>query len=270
MSKMVFSNEEKRAICALFDKCDVALLKVSEKDGTKHIDKVYLDGKKYDIPSVALGYQIRMSSEAVNLIREKGSILKLSKDEKNFVIRNHPAWIMLRDTFELNGELDSELCGVVRTKEKRPYEVWLQDFCDSLGDKRFYPSKNMKAVMVNYMEFATLFKMNKDRVSLKIKDDLYTSFVPEVSALYRGFFEAMRVMNENNPSLKVVMNKYGYPDIYYNQNGKSIRIDVSTPEGLDKLFEISPSIDGVKKVSEKPKQLKKKRPTKKGKKNKRC
>ena len=52
---MKFSLEEKKAICALFDKCDVAMLKISIHDGIKHIDKVYLDGKYYDIPSKDLG-----------------------------------------------------------------------------------------------------------------------------------------------------------------------------------------------------------------------
>lgn len=264
-----FSLEEKNALVSLFDKCDVALLKISEQNGIKHIDKVYIDGKQYDIPSKELAMQIRLSNGAVDLIREKGNILKLNIDERNFVIRNHPAWIMVRDTFDLNGELGPELCGVVRTKQKKPYENWCQDFCDSMGDKRFYPNKNMKSMLVNYMEFARLFKMNKERVKLKIRDDLYTSFVPDVSSLYRGFFEAMRVREEGNPNLKVELNKYGYPEVYYNQNGRFMRIDVSTDDGLKKLFEISPSsLEGLQKVSEKSKTLKKKRPTKKTKKRK--
>lgn len=257
-----FSLEEKKAILSLFDKCDVALLDVSELEGVNHINKVIIDGKKYDIPSKDLAFQLRMCTGALDLIREKGSILSLDRNERNFVIRNHPAWIMLRDTFELNGELGPELSGVINTKQKRPYEIWCQDFCDSLGDKRFYPKKNMKSLMVDYVGFATLFKMNKDRVRLKIKDDLYTSFVPDVSPLYRGFFEAMRVMSEENPELTVSLNKFGYPEVYYNKNGKSIRIDVSTEEGLNRLLLLSPSsLEGSSEPLKKPKQ-KKKRPTK--------
>lgn len=270
MEKINFTLEEKNSIGALFDKCNVALLKISlNANGEKHIDKVYLDGKQYDIPSEELAFQLYLSNGAIDLIREKGSILGLSREEKNYVIKNHPSWIMLRDSFELNGELSPELYGVGDTEKKKPYEIWCQDFCDALGDKRFYPKKNMKSMMVNYMEFASLFKMNSNRVRLKIRDDLYVTFAPDVSPLYRGFFEAMRVKEENNTDLKIELNKYGYPEAYYIKNGKFTLIDVSTEEGLNRLLELSPStLEGLKPSSKKQKQLKKKRPTKKCKKRK--
>ena len=257
-----FSLEEKKAICALFDKCDVAMLKVSISNGIKHIDKVYLDGKFYDIPSEDLGMKIHFVSGAVDLIREKGSILKLSADERNFVIRNHPAWIMLRDCFDLNGPLDHELCGVTRVHQKRPYEIWSLDYCCSVGENKYYPKRNMKSELVTYSEFAAIHNSNKDRVIFPIKEGLSTSFTRDVSPLYRGFFEAMRVKCEDNPNLKVELNKYGYPEVYYSQNGKWFLIDVSTKEGLEKLslFSNSP-FDKVKPLKQ-PRVLKKKRPTK--------
>ena len=78
-------------------KCDIASLKVSMFDNDeKHIDKVYLDGGEYDIPSKDLTNQLYLCEGAVNLIREKGNILKLSRNERNFVIRNHLVWMLLR------------------------------------------------------------------------------------------------------------------------------------------------------------------------------
>ena len=72
----------------------------------------------------------------------------------------------------------------------------------------------------------------------------------------------MRVKCEDNPNLKVELNKYGYPEVYYSQNGKWFLIDVSTKEGLEKLslFSNSP-FDKVKPLKQ-PRVLKKKRPTK--------
>ena len=82
-----FNLEEKKRITVLFDKCNVALLKINEYEGVNHIDKVIIDGRDYIIPSEDLGFRIRMSREAVNLIRQKGSVLKLDKAERNFVIQ---------------------------------------------------------------------------------------------------------------------------------------------------------------------------------------
>lgn len=258
---MKFSLEEKKAICALFDKCDVAMLKISIHDGVKHIDKVYLDGKYYDIPSEDLGIKISFVNGAVDLIREKGNISKLDKDERNFVIRNHPAWIMLRDCFDLNGELDHSLCGVVRTNQKKPYEVWSQDFCDSVGDKKYYPKKNMKSLLVTYSEFARIHNSDSERVRFPIKRDLATSFPKGVKALYRGFFEAIRIMALDDDNFKLELNKFGYPEVYYNQGNQWIKIDVGTDEGLEKLSSLSKSpYEKIKPVKET--KVKKKRPTK--------
>ena len=262
---MQFSLEEKKAICALFDKCDVALLDISMHDGIKHINKVYLDGRYYDIPSKELGVKISFVNGAVDLIREKGNILKLDDSEKNFVIRNHPAWIMLRDCFDLNGQLDHSLCGVTRINQRKPYEVWAQDFCDSVGDKKYYPKKNMKSLLVTYSEFARIHNSDSERVKFPIKKDLATSFPRDVSALYRGFFEALRIMFLNDDNFKVELNKFGYPEVYYNQGNKWIRIDVGTDEGLERLSSLSKSpYEKIKPIKEV--KVKKKRPTKSGKK----
>ena len=70
MENIKFSREEKNAVFALFDKCDMALLKVSVlEDGINHIDKVYIDGKEYDIPSKELTHQLYLCAGAVDLIR---------------------------------------------------------------------------------------------------------------------------------------------------------------------------------------------------------
>ena len=264
MEQIKFSKEEKKSVFALFDKCDVALLKVSVfEDGTNHIDKVYIDGKEYDIPSKDLTHQLYLCAGAVDLIREKGNILKLSKDEQNFVIRNHPTWMLLRGDLKFYDFDDSELYGVARAELKRPYSLWMQDYVDSLGEKRFYPRKNMNYFMVTYEEFMTLLRMNKENVRFPIKKGMVTVFPKNVNPLYRGIFEAARVKFENNPNLKVELNKYGYPEVYYLQNGQWIRIDVSTKEGLNKLFEFSPSPLGkISNEEKKSKQKVKKRPTK--------
>lgn len=260
-----FSLEEKEAICALFDKCDIAMLKISIHNGIKHIDKVYIDGKYYDIPSKELAYKIYLVNGAVSLIREKGSILKLSKEEKNFVIRNHPAWIMLRDCFDLNGDLDHELNGIAKTNERKPYEMWAQDFCDSVGDKKYYPKKNMKSMMVTYHEFARIHNSDKERVIFPIKEGLNTSLPRNVSNLYRGFFEAIRIIGLNDDKFKVELDKYGYPEVYYDQNNKWVRIDLQTDEELEKLSTLSKSpYEKIKPIKEI--KVKKKRPTKKRKK----
>lgn len=264
-----FSLEEKKRLVALFDKCNVALLKVSQHEGVNHIDKVIIDGKDYSIPSEELGFRIRMSREAVNLIRQKGSILKLDKVERNFVIQYHPAWVMLRDGFDLNGDLDHDLSGVVWSGVKKPYTLWCKDYCDSVGDKRYYPKKDMNSLMVTYKEFADICKSDNSRVWFPIKKNLFIPMTRDVNPLYRGFFEAIRVKEEGNPNFKVELNKYGYPEIYYNKNGKFIRIDVSTEEGLKKLSEFSPSpFDGLSELAERKAKQKKKRPTKKGRKRK--
>ena len=264
MENIKFSKEEKKSVFALFDKCDVALLKVSVlEDGTNHIDKVYIDGKEYDIPSKDLTHQLYLCAGAVDLIREKGNILKLSKDEKNFVIRNHPAWILLRGDLKFYDFDDSELYGVARAELKRPYSLWMHDYVDSLGEKRFYPRKNMNSFMVTYEEFGALLKMNKENVRFPIKKGMSTVFSKNADPLYRGLFEAARVKFENNPNLKVELNKYGYPEVYYLQNGQWFRIDVSTKDGLNKLFEFSPSPLGrICNEEKKSKQKVKKRPTK--------
>lgn len=264
MGNIKFSKEERKAIFALFDKCDMALLKVSVlENGTNHIDKVYIDGKEYDIPSKELTHQLYLCAGAVDLIREKGNILKLSKDEQNFVIRNHPAWILLRGDLKFYDFDDSELYGVARAGLKKPYSLWMHDYVDSLGEKRFYPRKNMNSFMVTYEEFGTLLKMNKENVRFPIKKGMVTVFPKNVNPLYRGIFEAARVKFENNPNLKVELNKYGYPEVYYLQNGQWIRIDVSTKDGLNKLFEFSPSPLGrICNEEKKSKQKVKKRPTK--------
>ena len=264
MENIKFSREEKNAVFALFDKCDVALLKVSLlEDGTKHIDKVYIDGKEYDMPSSDLTHQLYLCAGAVDLIREKGNILKLSKDEQNFVIRNHPAWMLLRGDLKFYDFDDSELYGVARAGLKKPYSLWMQDYVDSLGEKRFYPRKNMNSFMVTYEEFGALLQMNKENVRFPITKGIATVFPKNANPLYRGLFEAARVKFENNPNLKVELNKYGYPEVSYSQNGQWFKIDVSTKEGLNKLFEFSPSPLG--KISEEEKQSHqkvKKRPTK--------
>ena len=88
-------------------------------------------------------------------------------------------------------------------------------------------------------------------------------FSKNVNLLYRGFFEATRVKFENNPNLKVELNKYGYPEVYYLKNGQWIRLDVSTKEGLNKLFEFSPSPFGkINDEEKKSNQKVKKKPTK--------
>lgn len=271
MEMINFSKEEKNAVFALFDKCDVALLKISLlENGEKHIDKVYLDGKLYDIPSRELTHQLYLCEGAVDLIREKGSILKLSKEERNFVIRNHPAWILLRDDAKFNDMNTSEFYGVARSDLKRPYDLWCKDYVDSMGEKRFYPRRNMRSYMVTYDEFATLLRTNKNNVNFPIKKGLRTAIAKDTDPLYRGFFEATRVKFENNPNLKVELNKYGYPEVYYSNNGKWFKIDVSTEEGLNKLFEFSPSpIGNLGDSNDKGNKTKvKKKPTKKGKKRK--
>ena len=264
MENIKFSREEKNAVFALFDKCDMALLKVSVlEDGINHIDKVYIDGKEYDIPSKELTHQLYLCAGAVDLIREKGNILKLSKDEQNFVIRNHPTWMLLRGDLKFYDFDDSELYGVARAGLKKPYSLWMHDYVDSLGEKRFYPRKNMNSFMVTYEEFGTLLKMNKENVRFPIKKGMVTVFPKNVNPLYRGIFEAARVKFENNPNLMVELNKYGYPEVYYSQNGQWIRIDVSTKDGLNKLFEFSPSPLGkISNEEKKSKQKVKKRPTK--------
>ena len=264
MENIKFSREEKNAVFALFDKCDMALLKVSVlEDGINHIDKVYIDGKEYDIPSKELTHQLYLCAGAVDLIREKGNILKLSKDEQNFVIRNHPTWMLLRGDLKFYDFDDSELYGVARAGLKKPYSLWMHDYVDSLGEKRFYPRKNMNSFMVTYEEFGTLLKMNKENVRFPIKKGMVTVFPKNVNPLYRGIFEAARVKFENNPNLVVELNKYGYPEVYYSQNGQWIRIDVSTKDGLNKLFEFSPSPLGrICNEEKKSKQKVKKRPTK--------
>lgn len=264
MENIKFSREEKNAVFALFDKCDMALLKVSVlEDGTNHIDKVYIDGKEYDIPSKELTHQLYLCAGAVDLIREKGNILKLSKDEQNFVIRNHPTWMLLRGDLKFYDFDDSELYGVARAGLKKPYSLWMHDYVDSLGEKRFYPRKNMNSFMVTYEEFGTLLKMNKENVRFPVKKGMVTVFPKNVNPLYRGIFEAARVKFENNPNLMVELNKYGYPEVYYSQNGQWIRIDVSTKDGLNKLFEFSPSPLGrICNEEKKSKQKVKKRPTK--------
>ena len=89
------------------------------------------------------------------------------------------------------------------------------------------------------------------------------SFEAWYNPLYRGIFEAARVKFENNPNLMVELNKYGYPEVYYLQNGQWIRIDVSTKDGLNKLFEFSPSPLGrISDEEKKSNQKVKKRPTK--------
>ena len=235
MEKIKFSKEEMKAIFALFDKCDIALLKVSMlEDGVNHIDKVFIDGREYDIPSSELTHQLYLCAGAVDLIREKGNILKLSKDEQNFVIRNHPAWMHLRSDLKFYDFDDSELCGVAKTGLKKPYGLWVQDYVDSLGERRFYPRKNMNSYMAK-----------------------------NVDPLYRGFFEAVRVKFEDNPNLKVELNKFGYPEVYYSKNGRWMRIDVSTKEGLNKLFEFSPSPLGkIINENKESNQKVKRRPTK--------
>lgn len=269
MEKLKFSKDEMNAIFGLFEKCDVALLKISvSEDGEKHIEKVFLDGKLYDMPSKDLTHQLYLCGGAVDLIREKGNILKLSKDERNFVIRNHPAWMLLRGDLKFYDFDDSEYYGVARDNLRKPYSLWCQDFVDSLGEKRFYPRKKMNALMVTYEEFALMMHMNQNRVNFKIKKGMNTSFSKNANPLYRGIFEAARVKFENNPNLKVELNKYGYPEVYYLQNGQWFKIDVSTKEGLNKLFEFSPSplgniSDEVKednqKVKKKPKKGKKRK-----------
>lgn len=269
MEKLKFTKEEQNAVFGLFDKCDVALLKVSLlEDGEKHIDKVYLDGKLYDIPSKELAWKLYLCEGAVDLIREKGSILKLNNDEKNFVIRNHPAWILLRTDIVFKDHNIDEFYGVAKSGLKRPYGLWCQDYCDSMGEKRYYPRKNMNSYMVTYDEFATLLKTDKDKVRFPVKKGLFTTFSKQATPLYRGFFEAMRVKFEDNPNLKVDFNKYGYPEVFYQKNGQMVKIDVSTKDGLNKLFEFSPSPLGKIEDSEKKSIQKKKRPTKGNKKRK--
>ena len=268
MEKVSFTHEEKKAIFGLFGKCDVALIKVSFlENGEKHIDKVFLDGKLYDIPSKDLTHQIYLCDGAVDLIREKGSILKLSRDEQNFVIRNHPAWMLLGGAASYYDFNDSEYYGVFKNNLKQPYNIWCQDYMDSVGERRFYPRKNMKSYMMTYEEFMLANRLNPNRVNFELKEGLVTSFSNDASPLYRGFFEATRVKFEDREDLKVELNKYGYPEVYHLKNGKQIKIDVSTEEGLEKLFELSPSPIG-KVESNKGIQKVKKRPTKKGKKRK--
>lgn len=193
-------------------KCDIALLKVSMFDNDeKYIDKVYLDGREYDIPSKDLTNQLYLCEGAVNLIREKGNILKLSRNERNFVIRNHLVWMLLRHDLKFYDIDDSSFYGVSRTGLRRLYEMWFQDYLDSMGEKRFYPRKNMKAFMVTYDEFVSLLKLDKSKVKFPLKKGVTTSFSKDVSTLYRVFFESVSVKFEENPNLKVALNKYGYP-----------------------------------------------------------
>lgn len=268
MEKMSFTKEERAAIFGLFDKCDVALIKVSLlENGDKHIDKVFLDGRLYDIPSQDLMHQIYLCEGAVDLIREKGSILKLSRNEQNFVIRNHPAWMLLRGDAGYYDFDASEYYGVAKVNLKKPYDVWCQDYIDSVGERRFYPRKNMKSYMMTYEDFMLVNRANPNKINFKLKKGILASFSKDVSPLYRGFFEATRVRFEDRDDLKVELNKYGYPEVYQLKNGKQVRIDVATEEGLEKLLELSPSPIG-KVESNKGVQKVKKRPTKKGKKRK--
>lgn len=260
---MKLSKEEMNAIFGLFNKCDVALLKMSQlENGENHIEKVYLDGKLYDIPSKDLTQQLYLCEGAVDLIRQRGNILKLDKNERNFVIRNHPAWMLLRDDSGFYDIDTKEFYGVARAKQKKPYDLWCQDYVDSLGEKRYYPRKNMHSFMVTYDEFGALLKMNKENVRFPLNKKLVTVFQRNADALYRGFFEAARVRMEGNSNLKVELNKYGYPEVYYLKNNKWIRIDVSTKEGLNKLFEVSPSPIGKMGEVKQSVQKVKKRPTK--------
>ena len=171
--------------------------------------------------------------------------------------------MLLRGDLKFYDFDDSELYGVARAGLKKPYSLWMHDYVDSLGEKRFYPRKNMNSFMVTYEEFGTLLKMNKENVRFPIKKGMVTVFPKNVNPLYRGIFEAARVKFENNPNLMVELNKYGYPEVYYLQNGQWIRIDVSTKDGLNKLFEFSPSPLGrICDEEKKSKQKVKKRPTK--------
>ena len=64
----------------------------------------------------------------------------------------------------------------------------MHDYVDSLGEKRFYPRKNMNSFMVTYEEFGTLLKMNKENVRFPIKKGMVTVFPKNVNPLYRGIF----------------------------------------------------------------------------------
>ena len=267
--KLKFSKQEQEAVCALFEKCDVALIKVSVmENGEKHIDKVYLDGKEYDIPSKELAHQLYMSAGAVDLIREKGSILNLTVDERNFVIRNHPAWMMFRDELEFNDFSSDNLYGTAKKDLRRPYEIWCHDYCDSMGEKKFYPKKNMKSLMVTYEQFVSLLKMDRNKVRFPYKKDSVFVMSKNSSLLYRGFFEAARIKALKKDNLKVELNKYGYPEVYYLKADKWIKLDITTSDGLNKLFELSPSPLGNIETKENVVKVKK-RPTKGSKKNKR-
>lgn len=188
MQNIEFSKEERNVIFALFDKCDVALLDVSRlEDGTNHIDKVYIDGKGYDVPSTELAHQLYLCAGAVDLIREKGNILKLNDKERNFVIKNHPTWMLLRGSLR-NDDTNPELYGVAQAGLKKPYSLWQQDYVDVLGEKRFYPRKNMNSFMVTYEEFGYLLSLNKENVKFPIQKGMFTVFSRNANPLLRGFF----------------------------------------------------------------------------------
>ena len=264
--KLQFSDDEKKCVYALFDKCDVALLKVSMLDnGEKHIDNVFINGREYDIPSRELAVQLILTAGAVDLIREKGSILSLDKEQRNFVIQNHPTWMMLRSNF-LSFENDSELYGTFHSGVKKPYEIWLNDNCDAIGERKFYPKKNMKSILMTYNEFVTCMKFDRSRKTLQLGNMGCASISENSSSLYRGFFEAVRVKNLNLSNLKVELNKYGYPVVSYLQNSTWHQLDVSDDDGLNKLLELSPSPLGKPVKKEKVKV--KKKPTKSSKKRK--
>ena len=95
-----------------------------------------------------------------------------------------------------------ELNGIAKTNERKPYEMWAQDFCDSVGDKKYYPKKNMKSMMVTYHEFARIHNSDMERVIFPIKEGLNTSLPRNVSNLYRGFFEAIRIIGLNDDKFK--------------------------------------------------------------------
>ena len=77
--------------------------------------------------------------------------------------------MLLRSDLKFYDFDDSELCGVAKAGLKKPYGLWVQDYVDSLGERRFYPRKNMNSYMVTYEEFGALLKMNKDNVRFPIK-----------------------------------------------------------------------------------------------------
>lgn len=259
--KLEFTKEEKKAICGLFEYCDAALLKMNDD---KTIDKVYIDGKFYDIPSEHLAHQLIMSKGAIELIREKGSINNLEKREKKFVIRNHPTWMAARCSFDLDDFYDPEFYGTCSDHKIFPYSIWCSDYCDSLGEKRYYPRKNMNSMIVDFDTFLIALRLNPNRVTMDFDKGVRVSFNKDASPLYRGFIEAARVKKENREDLIVELDSCGYPEVFHIVNGKRIRIDVSTEEGLKKLLELSPSPVELPQ-KEKPKVKTNKKPKKKNK-----